>query len=102
MFETEVYKNCYPFSRESLLDFDKRRMILKLLNIRKTDLCGAECETKRNGGKIRIQLLNRVKDERDKIGEIRAYIENNEYDNVDNGYMMQFLRRVPPWRSHDS
>lgn len=91
MFETEVYKNCYPFSRESLLDFDKRRMILKLLNIRKTDLCGAECETKRNGGKIRIQLLNRVKDERDKIGEIRAYIENNEYDNVDNGYMNWLL-----------
>ena len=22
MFETEVYKNCYPFSRESLLDFE--------------------------------------------------------------------------------
>lgn len=44
MFETEVYKNCYPFSRESLLDFDKRRMILKLLNTRRMDLYGADYE----------------------------------------------------------
>lgn len=87
MFETEVYKNCYPFSRESLLDFDKRRMILKLLNTRRMDLYGADYEAKRNGRKIRIQLLNRIEEERAKIEEIRTHIENNEYDNVDNEYM---------------
>lgn len=87
MFETEVYKNCYPFSRESLLDFDKRRMILKLLNTRRMDLYGADYEAKRNGRKIRIQLLYRIEEERAKIEEIRTHIENNEYDNVDNEYM---------------
>lgn len=93
MFETEVYKNCYPFSRKSLLDFDKRRMILKLLNIRKMDLYGADYEAKRNGRKIRIQLLYRIKEERAKIEEIRTHIENNEYDNVDNGYMNWLLMK---------
>lgn len=91
MFETEVYKNCYPFSRESLLDFDKRRMILKLLNTRRMDLYGADYEAKRNGRKIRIQLLNRIEEERAKIEEIRTHIENNEYDNVDNEYMNWLL-----------
>ena len=81
MFETEVYKNCYPFSRESLLDFDKRRMILKLLNTRRMDLYGADYEAKRNGRKIRIQLLYRIEEERAKIEEIRTHIENNEYMN---------------------
>lgn len=91
MFETEVYKNCYPFSRESLLDFDKRRMILKLLNTRRMDLYGADYEAKRNGRKIRIQLLYRIEEERAKIEEIRTHIENNEYDNVDNEYMNWLL-----------
>lgn len=91
MFETEVYKNCYPYSRESLLDFNKRKMTLKLLEIRKGDLCAAEYEAKKNGGKIRIQLLDRIKEERDKIEKIRIHIENNEYDNVDNGYMNWLL-----------
>lgn len=91
MFETEVYKNCYPYTRESLLDFDKRQMILKLLNIREKDLCFAKYEAKKNSKKIRIQLLDRIKDERDKIGEIRTHIENNEYDNVDNEYMNWLL-----------
>ena len=81
MFETEVYKNCYPFSRESLLDFDKRRMILKLLNTRRMDLYGADYEAKRNGRKIRIQLLNRIEEERAKIEEIRTHIENNITNN---------------------
>lgn len=48
MFETEVYKNCYPYTRESLLDFDKRQMILKLLNIREKDLCFVKYEAKKN------------------------------------------------------
>lgn len=74
-----------------MLDFDKRRMILKLLNTRRMDLYGADYEAKRNGRKIRIQLLNRIEEERAKIEEIRTYIENNEYDNVDNEYMNWLL-----------
>lgn len=91
MFETKVYKSCYPFSRESLLDFDKRRMMLKLLNTRRMDLYGADYEAKRNGRKIRIQLLYKIEEERAKIEEIRTHIENNEYDNVDNEYMNWLL-----------
>ena len=93
MFETEVYKNCYPYTRKSLLDFDKRQMILKLLNIREKDLCFAKYEAKKNSEKIRIQLLGKIEEERAKIGEIRMHIENNEYDNIDNGYMNWLLMK---------
>lgn len=38
VFQTKVYKECYPFSREVLYNTEKRKLIIHLLEFRNPDL----------------------------------------------------------------
>lgn len=58
MFETKVYKECYPFSKEVLYDKEKRTMFLKLLRRRKIDLWLYRIAIRKQNKKIRKNVID--------------------------------------------
>lgn len=92
VFQTKVYKECYPFSREVLYNTEKRKLIIHLLEFRNPDLVyGSKKKAMITGRKLRKQVLVAVDEELDKIDEIYTYIENREYAKVDGIYMNWLL-----------
>ena len=93
VFQTKVYKECYPFSREDLYNTEKRKLIIHLLEFRNPDLVyGSKKKAMITGRKLRKQVLVAVDEELDKIDEIYTYIENREYAKVDGIYMNWLLK----------
>ena len=93
VFQTKVYKECYPFSREVLYNTEKRKLIIHLLEFRNPDLVyGSKKKAMITGRKLRKHVLVAVDEELDKIDEIYTYIENREYAKVDGIYMNWLLK----------
>lgn len=94
IFDTKVYKECYPFSREVLYDTEKRKLIVHLVKTRKIDLVygsvnKAAIEFNR---KVKEQVLVAIDEELKKIKEFHTYLENREYAKVDGIYMNWLLK----------
>lgn len=86
MFETEVYKECYPFSMEVLYDVYKRNLFIKLLHNRKASLFVMERNASKHNRKIREYLLKLIRNENQLINEIEEYIQNNDLYKVNISY----------------
>lgn len=94
IFDTKVYKECYPFSREVLYDTEKRKLIVHLVKTRKIDLAygsvkKAAIEYNR---KVREQVCVAIDEELKKIKEFYTYLENKEYAKVDDIYINWLLQ----------
>lgn len=86
MFETKVYKECYPFSMEVLYDVYKRNLFVKLVYNRKISLFKVAKEANMQNRKTREYLLKLIRNENQLINEIEEYIQNNDLYKVNVSY----------------
>lgn len=87
MFETTVYRECYPFSKEVLYDAEKSRLFVKLLHQRRLDLFTIHrYAPKWYSRKQRLIVLRRVERENEYINEILDHIQNGHINNIDTAY----------------
>lgn len=86
MFETKVYKECYPFSMEVLYDVYKRNLFVKLLHNREASLFVMTRDANTRNRKTREYLLKLIRNENQLINEIEEYIQNNDLYKINDSY----------------
>ena len=86
MFDTDVYKECYPFCREVLYDPQKRALFVKLLHKREMDLMYVDKNASQQGRKIRHYMQVKAREEKDLIDELKKHIQNGKFQEVDKSY----------------
>lgn len=82
MFETKVYKECYPFCREVLYESQKRGLFVKLLYRRELDLMRVYKQQK----KVRQYMQKKVEEEKNLIDKIKKHIQNGDFQEVHYSY----------------
>lgn len=83
MFETKVYKECYPFCREVIYERQKRELFVKLLHRRKNDLIFMGIKASEQGRKVRQLMLTKIKEEKCLIEELQKNIEDRNIQDID-------------------
>lgn len=86
MFETKVYKECYPFCKEVLYDNEKKKLFLRLLHQRDIDLMTMWETASKQKRKARLYMEENIQNESAILKEILNYIQTNSLEKINENY----------------